>query len=50
VNAGLACRETSKKLMEDLTKKVLLRVFFGMNGAIEGQFDRLSLEVLKFTL
>ena len=50
VNSGLAYRETYKKLITDPTKQVLLPIIFYMDGAVTGQYDKLPIEALKFTL
>jgi len=50
VNSGLAYRETYKKLIKDPSRDVLLPIIFYMDGAVTGQYDKLQIEALKFTL
>jgi len=50
VNTGLAYRETYKRLIKDPRRDVLLPIIFYMDGAVTGQYDKLPIEALKFTL
>lgn len=56
INTGLCYRKTYEELIEPepITKcgrqKVLLPFIFYLDGCVTGQFDNLSLEILKFTL
>lgn len=56
INTGLTYRETHARLIRPspFTKngrpKVLLPVIFYLDGCVTGQFNNLSLEILKFTL
>ena len=56
INTGLSYRETYKKVIKPnpITpsgrKKVLLPIIFYLDACVTGQFQNLSLEILKFTL
>ena len=50
INTGLCYTETYKKLITNPQKQMLVPISFYLDGAVTGQFDKLSLEALKMTL
>ena len=56
INTGLSCRETHRKVTqpnpttESGRTRVLLLIIFYLDACVTGQFQNLSLEILKFTL
>jgi hypothetical protein len=50
INTGRGYRETHKKLIKDPTKQLLVPIIQYIDGAISGQFGKLSVEALKVSL
>ena len=50
LNTGEAYLKTYKELIKDPTKQILCGIPFYIDGAVTGQYDKLQVEQLKFTL
>ena len=50
INTGRAYRETYNKLITKPGKQMLVPVIFYIDGAVTGQFDKLQVEALTFSL
>ena len=50
INTGLAYTKTYKKLITNPNKQMLVPIILYIDGAVTGQFDKLSVEALKMTL
>ena len=50
INTGLAYTKTYEKLITKPGKQMLVPIIMYIDGAVTGQFDKLQLNALKFTL
>ena len=50
INTGLAYRKTYDKLITKPGKQMLMPILLYIDGAITGQFDKMSVEAMKMTL